>query len=345
MAVEYKGKKIAMSVKIDAPPTEEKTVALDMANGNQVVSPTEGKSLLKVTVQKPDTMLPANIKKDVNIGGVVGTLEEKEEQEKTARIGANGTTEVTPASGKTLSKVTIITNVPSKPEQEKSVTITKNGTTEVTPDNALYALSKVTVTANVKPTLQSKTITPTKSAQNVTPDSSYDGLSKVTVNAIPDDYVIPSGSQDITTNGTYDITNKASVVVAVPSYQPTLNAPSISLSGSTLTITNPSTNGNFVTSYKVYKGGTLLTTITATMLDLSTLITAAGTYSITVKASGTNFNDSNASSAITYTLQGQTTPVISLVSGTTIQIDTIDDNAQTIEVYTDGTKIGEVAKQ
>ena len=47
---------------------------------------------------------------------------------------------------------------------------------------------------------------------------------------------------------------------------------------------------------------------------------------------------------ITYTLQSQTTPVISLVSGTTIQIDTIDDNATTIEVYADGAKIGEVGK-
>lgn len=44
-------------------------------------------------------------------------------------------------------------------------------------------------------------------------------------------------------------------------------------------------------------------------------------------------------------LPKQTTPVISLVNGTTIQIDTIDDNAQTIEVYADGTKIGEVSKQ
>ena len=38
------------------------------------------------------------------------------------------------------------------------------------------------------------------------------------------------------------------------------------------------------------------------------------------------------------------TPAISLVSGTTIQIDTIDDNALTIEVYADGAKIGEVGK-
>lgn len=39
------------------------------------------------------------------------------------------------------------------------------------------------------------------------------------------------------------------------------------------------------------------------------------------------------------------TPSISLVSGTIIQIDTIDENTTTIEVYADETKIGEVAKQ
>ena len=39
-------------------------------------------------------------------------------------------------------------NVPATPTQEKSVTITENGTTEVTPDSGKN-LSKVTITTNV----------------------------------------------------------------------------------------------------------------------------------------------------------------------------------------------------
>lgn len=394
--------------------------------------------------------------------------------------------------------------------------VTSNG--KITPNDGKCGISEVTV--NVQPTLQTKTVTPTKSAQTITSDSQYDGLSSVTVNAIPSNYIIPSGSQNITANGTYDVTEKASVVVNVDtakpeqtktvdlamasgnqvvpsdsgyvltevtiikpstlvagniksgvsiggvtgtleaakeeqtktveitsngttkitadsgkvltevtvtvnvsSEQPTLNAPTISLSDSTLTITNPATNGNFATAYKVYDGETLVATVTTTTVDLSAYITTAGTHTITVKAAGANFVDSaasnsqsfvviarysitptltnvtaasgnatdiaegetvtltytanngynlpdsvtvsgatgswnkssgtltlsNATGNVTFTITGMSiptlsTPTISLVSGTTIQIDSIDDNASTIEVYADGTKIGEVTK-
>ena len=56
--------------------TEERTVELSMPSGNQVILPTSGKVMRKVTIQKPDTLLSENIKKDVVIGGVTGTLED-----------------------------------------------------------------------------------------------------------------------------------------------------------------------------------------------------------------------------------------------------------------------------
>ena len=60
---------------LEVPATEERMVELSMPSGNQVILPTSGKVMSKVTVQKPDTLLPENIKKDVVIGGVTGALE------------------------------------------------------------------------------------------------------------------------------------------------------------------------------------------------------------------------------------------------------------------------------
>ena len=54
---------------------EERTVELSMPSGNQVILPTSSKGMRKVTIQKPDTLLAENIKKDVVIGGVTGGLE------------------------------------------------------------------------------------------------------------------------------------------------------------------------------------------------------------------------------------------------------------------------------
>lgn len=55
---------------------QTKTVDLDMATGNQTISPDEGKVLSSAVVTKPTTLVAENIKKDINIGGVIGTLEE-----------------------------------------------------------------------------------------------------------------------------------------------------------------------------------------------------------------------------------------------------------------------------
>lgn len=52
----------------------EKTVELNMAEGNQIIEADENTVLTKVTVMKPETFVPENIAKGVEIGGVVGKL-------------------------------------------------------------------------------------------------------------------------------------------------------------------------------------------------------------------------------------------------------------------------------
>lgn len=94
-------------------------------------------------------------------------------------------------------------------------TVDTNGT-YLAENDSVDGYSSVTV--NVPSgggSMQTKTVTPTTSQQTVQPDSGYDGLSQVTVNAIPSEYIVPSGSQTITSNGTVDVTALAEVVVNV----------------------------------------------------------------------------------------------------------------------------------
>ena len=217
-------------------------------------------------------------------------------------------------------------------------TTTANG--KVTSDENYVGLKEVTVNVQTAPKLQTKTVTPTKSQQNIAADSGYDGLSSVIVNAIPDNYVIPTGTVNITTNGTHDVSGKASVVVAVPSSQPTLNAPTIAINDKTLTITNPASNGNFVTKFKVFSNGTALTEAvikgSTTTMDLSTVLTEVGTYSITVKASAPNFNNSAASNAVSYEVAAAGYNVTVSGNGSNHGFDIYDGQSAS------GTKLGRI---
>lgn len=80
---------------------------------------------------------------------------------------------------------------------------------------------------------------------------------------------------------------------------PVLESPTISLNGDILTIT-PVTNA---TSYKVFSNNNLLTTSTTTTVNLSTLFSESGTYTITATALAEGYSESGLSNAVTYKLQ------------------------------------------
>ena len=97
-----------------------------------------------------------------------------------------------------------------------SRTITSNG-------NNINVVTLASVNVNVAgggssttPNLQRKNATPSTSQITVTPDNGYDGLASVTVAAIPSQYIIPTGTKNIITNGTdIDVKNYATVNVSV----------------------------------------------------------------------------------------------------------------------------------
>ena len=55
--------------------SEEKTVELDFSNGDVTVTPSDGKLLSEVNISKPETLIPENIAKDIEVAGIVGTHE------------------------------------------------------------------------------------------------------------------------------------------------------------------------------------------------------------------------------------------------------------------------------
>jgi len=90
----------------------------------------------------------------------------------------------------------------------------KTGTTSTyAPDEMALAIRSISGGGAV--ILQDKTATPSTAIQTVQYDTGYDGLRKVTIGAIPSDYIIPSGTKQITSNGIIDVAAYKSANVQV----------------------------------------------------------------------------------------------------------------------------------
>ena len=122
------------------------------------------------------------------------------------------------------------------------------------------------------------------------------------------------------------------------------------LSTPTASITNGTMSWNSITNADGYivnavkDGATQSKSVTETSINLSEWLTEAGTYSLTVKASGYGYIMSEESAAVAYTIQNNlATPTIAMnADGKTLEITDVAD-ATSYDVYVDGTMKTNVA--
>lgn len=129
-----------------------------------------------------------------------------------------------------------------------------------------------------------------------------------------DELTTPASASDILAGKeAYDDTGTKIVgSYDVSAHQPTLAAPTISRSGAQITISNPSSNGTFATTFEIYVDNLpyrIIATTTYTFTELT-----VGTHQIKVRARGDNFNNSAFSNVLSYSIYSITNNLTDLTT-------------------------------